>query len=77
MRPKDLPNWDKFQKCYKIDSGSYAEVFEKFVRIKGTNYNSLEELDSAIKGIEDDIEIYKRVKEVWIKKFKSKEKHEK
>ena len=64
----------EWKECYKIDSGTYAEVFKDFVRIMGNNYDSIEAIDRAIKMQEDELELFKEVKRVWLEKFINKQK---
>lgn len=60
---------DEWKLCWKIDCSPPIEVFEDFVRIFGSNIDSIEYLDEAIKRQEKHLEIYKEVKKVWKEKF--------
>ena len=60
---------NKWVKCFKIDCTPAVEVFQDFVRVYGTNID-IKDLDRCIKEVETKAELWREVKQVWVREFK-------
>ncbi len=66
---KQVIKKEEWKLCWKIECTPPIEVYEDYVKIFGSNIDSMEQLNEAIKRQERHLEIYKEVKKVWKEKF--------